>query len=72
MNEELLCYNNFINYALNVEEDEFIKDFYNEEYSYYTISRLEMMRNNFANFWSSLDINNKNKYIELVKKKYNK
>ncbi len=63
-------YNKFIEYALNVDIIDFRNDFYDGKWDSRVQEKAMLMRNNFGEFWCSLDNNNKKKYIKLVEKYY--
>ena len=72
MNTSIEEYDNFIKYAMNVDEIQFSKDFYNGKFDRYVRDKIILLRSNFGMFWCGLDKENKEKYIELVNKYYNK
>lgn len=70
MDSEIKQYDNFVKYALNVDEIKFATDFYEGKFDSYVQDKIYLMRTNFGSFWCGLDKNNKNKYIQLVKTYY--
>ncbi len=72
MSEEVVLYDNFIKYALNVDEIKFSQDFYNGKYDRYVQDKITLLRTNFGSFWCGLDKDNKQKYINLVNEYYKK
>ncbi len=63
-------YDKFIEYALNVDIIDFRNDFYDGKWDSRVQEKAMLMRNNFGEFWCSLDNGSKKKYIKLVEKYY--
>jgi hypothetical protein len=68
--EEIIQFDKFIDFALNVDIIDFRNDFYKGKWDSKVQNNVMMMRNNFSEFWSSLDNKKKKKYLELVNKYY--
>ncbi len=67
---ELVQFDQFIKYALNVDVIEFRNDFYKGKWDSNVQNNVMMMRTNFGDFWCGLDNKNKKKYLKLVNKYY--
>jgi hypothetical protein len=72
MENKIEEYDNFINYSVNVDVNEFVQNFYDGKFDYYVQNKIHLMKNDFISFWYGLDKINKNKYIKLVKTYYEK
>jgi hypothetical protein len=72
MDSEIEQYDNFVKYALNINELDFVRDFYDGKYDSYIQDKIYLMRTDFGSFWCGLDNKNKKKYVKLVKTYYEK
>jgi hypothetical protein len=59
-----------IYYSVNFNPSEFIYDFFGKtkitQHDMYEIDKVKQLRTDFPRFWSSLDDDNKNKFINVV------
>ena len=67
---EIEQYTRFVEYAFNVDSNEFSKKFYGCKIDSYVQEKLILLRNNFGSFWCGLDEKNKIKYVRLVREYY--
>ena len=71
--EDIKLYDNFVKYGWNTPTEEFVKNFYNNNFDYDDEEneiKLQNLRENFGNFWDDLDDEEKEKYINLINEKY--
>lgn len=66
---ELKEYNDFINYSITLEDDELIKNMYNNNKDSYSEQKIKLLRTNIAEYWCGLDKKNKVKYLKLINAK---
>ena len=75
MNEDAISnIDNFVKYGWNTPTEEFVKNFYDNNFNYddeIDELKLQNLRENFGNFWEDLNEDEKVKYVKLVCDKYN-
>lgn len=68
--ENINYYDDFVKYGCNVNEIEFKKKFYDNNFDFNNkkdMKKMMMLRNDLTKFWKALNEDEKIKFIELVK-----